>query len=352
MSLLSISNKRGLHMPSLKFAMFGAGFWSTYQLAAWQEVTGAECVAIWNRTREKAECLADKFRVPKVYSDPEQLLDAEQLDFVDIVTDTKTHRQLTALVAEHGKSVICQKPLADSLEDAEQMLSLCEHAGVRLLVHENWRWQEPIRQLKKQLESGVIGTVFRARLQFSTSFPVFENQPFLKSIDRFILADVGVHVLDTARFLFGEAESVYCQTMRVHQEIRGEDVATLTLQMASGASVVCELSYATRWEHERFPQTFAFVEADGGSLELGPDYWIRCATADGVVARQYPPPRYGWADPAYDVVHASIVPCHQNLIADLSGTGEAETTARDNLRTLRLVDLAYRSAAEQQVFPV
>ena len=56
-----------------------------------------------------------------------------------------------------------------------------------------------------------------------SGFPVFANQPFLKELEQFILTDLGSHTLDTARFLFGEAESLYCQTRRVHPDIKGED---------------------------------------------------------------------------------------------------------------------------------
>jgi predicted dehydrogenase len=87
------------------------------------------------------------------------------------------------------------------------------------------------------------------------------------------------------------------------------------------------------------------VEAESGSAELGPDYWIRVTTEDGTLARRHPPTRYAWADPAYEVIHASIVPCHANLLAALRGEGRAETTGEDNLRTLRLVFAAYESAA-------
>ncbi|RXM20870.1 gfo/Idh/MocA family oxidoreductase, partial [Citrobacter sp. AAK_AS5] len=86
----------------------------------------------------------------------------------------------------------------------------CRRVAVPFLVHENWRWQTPLRALKAVLDRGVIGRVFRARLTYSNSIPVFENQPFLRELEQFILTDIGTHILDTARMLFGEAESVYC----------------------------------------------------------------------------------------------------------------------------------------------
>ncbi|MEZ4557389.1 MAG: Gfo/Idh/MocA family oxidoreductase [Caldilineaceae bacterium] len=102
-------------MPPLRFAIFGTGFWARFQLAAWQELDGAECVALYNRTPAKAEALAGEFGVPAVYGDPEELLDREQLDFADIITDVDTHSKFVHMAADRGLAVICQKPMAPTL---------------------------------------------------------------------------------------------------------------------------------------------------------------------------------------------------------------------------------------------
>ena len=335
-------------MADLRFATFGAGFWARYQLAAWREVKGATCVALYNRTREKAEALAAGLGIPAVYSDAEALLEEVRPDFVDIITDPSTHRHFVELAARHGVPVVCQKPLAPTLGEAAAMARFCAEAGVPLIVHENWRWQRPIRELKGILESGAIGRPFRATITYCSSFPVFDNQPFLRDLDQFLLADVGVHILDAARFLFGEASRVYCQTERVHPDIRGEDVATLVIRMTGSTgdlTCACEISYASRLERERFPETYVLVEGEKGSVELAPDYWIRVTTAEGTLARRYPPPVYPWADPAYSLIHSSIVGCNEDVLRALSTNRPAETTAADNLETLRLVFAAYESAA-------
>jgi predicted dehydrogenase len=216
---------------------------------------------------------------------------------------------------------------------------------VPLLVNENWRWQIPIRQVKAALDSGAIGRPFRARIDMISGFPVFANQPFLRTLEQFILTDLGSHILDVARFLFGDADKLYCQTARVHTDILGEDVATVMLRMQSGATVLVEMGYAeNHLERDRFPETFLFIEGERGSIELAPDFWLRVTTSEGTHARRCPPPRYPWADPAYDVVHSSIVPCQRNLADALHGRVAAETSAEDNLRTVRLVFAAYESA--------
>lgn len=333
-------------MSPLRFALFGAGFWARYQLAAWHEIGGAECVAICDPLREKAEAMARDFGVPAAYREAEELLRRERLDFVDIVTDVDSHSPLVHLAASHGIAAICQKPLAPTLAEAERMVETCRAANVPLFVHENFRWQTPLRELKRRIDSGAIGTPFRARIDFISGFPVFRNQPFLRELAQFILTDMGSHTLDMARFLFGEAERLYCQTRRVHADIKGEDVATVMMQMRSGATVLVEMAYAENYlERDRFPESVIFVEGDRGSLELSFDYWVRETTAEGTHARRYPPQSYPWADPAYDLIHSSMVPCLANILGALRGESEAETTGADNLNTVRLIFGSYESAA-------
>ena len=338
-------------MKTLRFAMFGAGFWSNFQLAAWQEVPGAQCVAIYNRSQAKAEAVARKFGVPRVYDDAEQLLRQEQLDFVDIVTDVGTHSRFVHLAAKFRIPAICQKPLASSVAEAEAMVRTCRVARVPLLVHENWRWQRPLRELKKVLDARAIGAPFRARIEMVSGFPVFANQPFLADLEQFILTDLGSHILDAARFLFGDAQSIYCQTHRTLPDIRGENVATVVMAMNEGrTSVVCNLAYAQNaLERECFPETLVFVEGDSGSVEIAPGCDLRVTTKDGTTSRQVAPPHFAWADPAYAIVHASMVPLLKNLFDHLLGAGTAETTADDNLRTLRHVFASYDSARENRV---
>ncbi len=336
-------------MSDLKFAVMGTGFWANFQIPAWFQVGGVQLVALYNRTVAKAEAMAEKFHVPHVYGDPEELLRTEQLDFVDIITEVPGHEPLVLLAAKHRVPVICQKPMAPDFDAACRMVRACQDAGVPFLIHENFRWQSTLRALKGLLEQGVIGEPYRARLAFVFYNPkTFENQPLLRELPRLALPDAGSHLLDLARFFFGEPESLYCQIHRSRDDIAGEDVATVMLKIGHLACT-CELSYSTRTEWGHFPETFAYVEGTRGSIEVAADYWLRVTTDDGTLARSYPPPRYAWADPLYDIAHASIVPCNANLLESLRGGRPAETTGVDNLKTMRLVYKAYESAERNQV---
>jgi len=338
-----------METDKLRFATIGAGFWTHYQLAGWSEIPSVQCVAISNRTTSKADLVAHEFGISRVYADPYQMLRKEKVDFVDIVTDVDTHSTFVKMAAELKIPVVCQKPMASNYTSAQEMVRVCGQAAIPFFVNENWRWQTPIRELKRVLDSGVIGIPFRARLDMISGFPVFRNQPFLKSLDHFILTDLGSHILDVARFLFGEATSLFCQIHKVHKDIAGEDVATVVLKMNSQTSVTVNLAYAENYlERECFPQTLIFVEGDQGSAEISPDYFVRVTTSSGTVATLHAPPHFSWADPSYEVVHSSIVPCQRNILLGLRG-GAAETTGEDNLKTAKLVFASYESAANNKV---
>ncbi len=335
----------------LRGAIIGTGFWANYQIPAWQESADVEIVAVCNRTRSKAEAIARKFKIPNVYDRVDQLLEHESLDFVDIITDVDTHPLFVQQAAEKGVHVICQKPMAPSFALAEGMVDICRKAGVKFFVHENFRWQMPIRKLKSVLDSGLIGRPFKARVSFCSGFPVFENQPFLADLEQFILTDIGSHVLDVSRFLFGEAQSLYCQTARVNPAIRGEDVANVFMKMQNGLHCYTEMSYASVLEKESFPQTLVLVEGEKGSAHLTHDFVLKITTRKGTETIECTPTRYDWLDPEYAVVHSSIVDCNRNILIGLRG-GKTETTGDDNFETVKLVFAAYESARLNQALEI
>lgn len=336
-------------MKKLRFAVFGTGFWANYQIPAWMELDGVELVALYNRTRAKAESLARTYNVPAIYDSAAELLEKEDLDFVDIITDVDTHALFTEMAARKKIAIICQKPMAPKFPAAERMVDICAENNVPLLIHENWRWQAPIRKVKELLQTDIIGDVFKGRVSFCSGFPVFENQPFLAQLEEFILTDIGSHILDVCRFLFGEAETLYCTRTSVNKNIRGEDVANVLMRMKNGISCYAEMSYASVPEYEIFPQTLVVVEGSHGTIELRRDYRISITTKSGTDMIEVPPRMYSWVDPAYALVHSSIVDCNRDILSALQGRGQSETTGMDNLETVRLVHAAYASAANNSV---
>lgn len=342
-------------MPDKKFAVFGTGWWSLFQIPAWFEVGGVELVALYNRTVSKAEKLADQYNIPNVYGDPEELFKNEELDFVDLITGNDFHAELVYLAAKYKVPVICQKPMATDWETCKKMVQVCEDAGVPFMIHENLRWQLPVREVKKLLDAGEIGEPYRARIQVIGYSPLeYIEQPFLKELDKLSLMDLGSHVLDTARFLFGEAETLYCQHLQSRDDIKGEDVATVVLRMEAkgdSPSVICnvEMSNATRTPWNHFPDVLMFIEGKKGSIILDADYMLSVSTDDGTKTRRIDPPIYDWIRADQPHWHASIVPCNADLLNSITTGESAETSAHDNKKTMQLIFASYESADKNEV---
>ena len=337
-------------MSNLKFAIFGTGFWSQFQLGAWNELRGVECVALYNRTKFKAEELAKRFGVPRVYDDPDELFENEDLDFIDIITDVDTHYKFVKMGVDYGlKNIICQKPMAPDFKTAKRMMALTREVGVNFYIHENYRWERPLRRFKEILDSGIIGKPFKARVTFNSGYPVFDNQPFLAELDKFILTDMGSHVLDVTRFMFGNCKKLWCQKLTVNPKIKGEDVASVMMEMDNGMPVFAELSYSSIVEDDAFTTVFILVEGSKGSIYMGPGFEIRTTTKEGTQSEVVTFPSYDWADPDYIVNHESGIPINQNILDDMLGKGKAETTGEDNFETVKMVWAAYSSAESGEI---
>ncbi|MDA0711541.1 MAG: Gfo/Idh/MocA family oxidoreductase, partial [bacterium] len=236
--------------PILRGGLIGCGYFADNHLHAWQDAAGVEIVALCDQDAGRAERTGRKFGVRAVYGDAEQMFQNEKLDFVDIVTQAPSHRALVEGAAALGIHVICQKPFAPSMEDARAMVIACRRSGVHLMIHENFRWQRPLRALKAASEK--IGELFFGRIVFRNDHEIFTNQPYLATGERFILYDLGIHLLDLARFYLGDVSRLFCHTQSVNPNVRGEDTASISLVMESGSSCLVEACYFSHLAKDSF----------------------------------------------------------------------------------------------------
>ena len=329
-------------------ALIGCGFFAQHHLSAWQIIENAGIVAVCDIDKGRAKASADKYDIAKIYTDAQELLETETLDFVDIATQAHTHLALTKLAAQRGVNIICQKPLAPSFEEAQQIVEATKN--VTFMVHENFRWQRPMLELKWAAAN--LGDLFFGRIQFRSGYDVYTDQPYLATDDRFIIYDLGVHLFDLARFFFGEASSLSCHTQRVNPNIVAEDVATALLKMQSGAHVVVDMSYASKPEQEAFPQTLIALEGGKGSARLDINYKLS-VTLEGETGHFDASPRAldGVSKPA-SAIPESVLNIQRHFIECLENGETPDTSGTDNLRTLELTFGAYRSAAEGKTIEV
>lgn len=337
-------------MKKVKIAVFGCGFWSKFQIGGWLELPDVEIVALYNRTLSRAEERAKEFNISYYYDDAETLLQKHpEVEVVDIITDIDTHEKFVTMAAKYKKHVICQKPMAPDFDAARRMIETTEKSGVRYYVHENYRWQPQFRRIKEIIDAGTIGKPFRCKSYWLTAFPVFDTQPFLAQLERFALTDQGSHQFDVLRFFFGEVESLYCITQQVNPKIKGEDVASTLFKMKNGITCIQEISFSSLLQREVFPQTLLLVEGSEGSIRLDPDMVVHTTTRKGTATEVVPLKKYKWQTDRLTNEPPAIVACNENILNDLLGKGKAETTGKDNMKTVELVFKCYESAIRNMV---
>ena len=302
-------------------------------------------MAVCDLDRAKAAAAAETFGVPGVYDDVEAMLAAERPDFADIVTTAPSHRGLVEICARHGVAAIVQKPLAPDWADAKGLVAAMAQARLPLMVHENFRFQAPLIGAADVLRSGAIGRPVWGRFSWRSGFDVYAGQPYLAEVERFILLDLGIHVLDVARALMGEVEQVFCRTQSVKPGIRGEDMASVMLGHTSGATSIVDITYASRQSPDPFPQTLVHLEGSAGSIRLEDRYRMVVTTPAGTETHHVPPAPSAWGTEPWLLTQDSVVRTQAHWLDSLDAGTEPATSGRDNLLTFALVEACYLSAA-------
>lgn len=333
----------------MKIAVIGCGFFAENHLHAWRDIDGVEVVALCDTEPSRLEAMAREFGVTRRYGDAAEIFADGGIDIADIATTVPSHRPLVELAACHGVHVICQKPFAENMEDARAMVSTVAGTGKVLMVHENFRWQSAIRSVIELVRDGVIGDPFFGRISFRSGYDVFSGQPYLAEGQRFIIEDLGIHILDIARALFGDVTRLSATTRRVNPVINGEDVATMLLEHTSGVTSVADCSYATRRVPETFPESLIEIDGTLGTLRLKQGYQFEVHRNGEIESRDLSPPLLPWASRPWHNIQESVRMIQQHFVDCVISGQEPETSGRDNLKTLALVEAAYASAAEQRM---
>jgi predicted dehydrogenase len=339
-------------MKTLRGVCLGAGYFSHFQYEAWRRLPEVEIVALANRNVEKARATAARHQIPRAYGWDQlaALFDTERPDFVDIITPPETHLEAVQLAAARGIAIICQKPLAPTWDECVAVVATARRAGVRFMVHENFRWQPWYREMRRLLDAGALGELFSlsVHLRLGDGWPAdayLARQPFFRHYPRLFVYETGVHFLDTFRYLGGEITSVYARLQKRNSAIQGEDAGQIVCGFGSGATAVLDASRYNEADTADARYTFGRVRLDGskGHLELDLEGNLALKLLGQPPRRlDYPHTREGFAGDCVYAIQRHFVECLRN-------GREFESTGDDYLKSSALVEACYRSAQLGQV---
>lgn len=337
--------------PPLRGLLIGCGFFSGNHLHGWADVEGAEIVAVCDRDIDRANAAARAFNIPEAFGDA-SILSADRFDFVDICTTMETHEDLVGQAIAAGVPAIVQKPLAPDIDTCKRIADMARTSGVPVMVHENFRFQKLFRRLRAIIDAGEIGEPTFARLSWRNDIDVYSNQPYLLSTERFMIMDVGIHMLDLARFLIGDATDVSCMVQSVKEGLSGEDAATMLLRHANGATSIVDISYAAHRNPNPFPQTLGEIEGRLGTVQILDDEGLRIHGPSETRDETIHPDGRAWTRRPWTQIQDSVPGTQQHFVDMLRAGRAFETSVSASLQTYALAEAAYRSAASGRVVDV
>ena len=329
----------------LRGVALGAGYFAPFQYEAWTRIPDVEIVAMFNPTEERAAPIMEKYGVPRYYADWREMIDREAPDFVDIITPPDTHEEICRHAAARGVHIICQKPLAPTYETSRRIVEHARDAGVRFMVHENFRWQPWYRAIKRIQQDGSIGDFTHLAFTMRTGDgwgddAYLARQPFFRDYPRLLVYETGVHFIDTFRFLLGDVVSVYARLRRLNPAIKGEDAGQLLLTFAGGATAIWDANRYNEVESDSPRFTFGSlrVDATGGHLTMDAASTIRIKPL-GKPGRELD---YARADVNFagDCVYF----LQRHFVDCLRSGREFESNGVDYLKTIAVVEATYESA--------
>ena len=178
-----------------------------------------------------------------------------------------------------------------------------------------------------------------------SGFDVYTGQPYLAKEERFIIHDLGIHVLDLARFLLGEVEHALLRDPerqpRHRRRGRGDDPARARV---AARSAVVDCSYEAKRDPDPFPETLLEMEGRRGSLVLSPGLDLKVTSDGRTTTRSLRTPTLPWTAEPWHVAQESVLNTQRHWVECLKAGREPETSGRDNLKTYALAEAAYESA--------
>lgn len=267
--------------------------------------------AISGRDEQGVRRAAEKMGWASVEMDWHHLVERDDIDVIDIVSPNNTHADIAIAAAKAGKHIICEKPLALSVEQAQQMLDAVNKAGVVHMVCHNYRFAPAVQYAKQLIQQGKLGRIYHVRATFLQDWLMDPGYPLVWRLRKDVsgsgtLGDLGSHIIDLARFLVGEFSEVagMMETfikerplgdMDIHLqgkvessekgEVTVDDAASFLARFENGALGVFEVSRfsrgnragnrfeingekgSVRWDMENMNNLHVYLEEDDPGLK-------------------------------------------------------------------------------------
>ena len=336
----------------IRIALVGCGRISRNHFDAIAKVAGLELAAVCDIVPERAREAGKRFGVPPFESFDEMLASVRS-DAVALCTPSGLHPKHGITAARAGKHVICEKPMAISLDDADALVHECDAAGVQLFVVKQNRLNPSIQLLKRAIDRGRFGRIYVANTTVRWTRPqdYYDQAPWRGTweFDGGAIMNQASHYVDLIQWLVGPVESVMAKTATLARQIESEDTGVAVLKFRSGALGVIEVTMLT---YPKNLEGSITILGEKGTVKVGGtavnrvEQWTFADYDDDdklvESATTNPPTVYGFGHEGY----------YRNVLAVLRGEAKAETDGRAGRKSLELILGIYESAKTGRDVPI
>ncbi len=251
--------------------IIGLGRIGAVHVEAWDSLEGARVVAVCDSS--EAARVAASQKGLAVFSDPQAMLDAVQLDAVSICAPPNQHQPLAEICFEKGVAVLCEKPLAADGSTATALVQSAHRHHARFQLATKFRHVPELQKARQLMADGAVGEPLTFRIEFAG--PVDMSQRW-NSDPSFsgggVLIDNGSHALDLTRFLFSAIDNVMAVSLKAVQKLQVEDSALLLVSTEGGVTGKIMLS----WSMKPADQDYVVIQGSKGQITVGwKESWLR-----------------------------------------------------------------------------
>lgn len=347
-------------MNKIRIAIVGCGSMANAHAGIYGNMDNVEIVACCDIIENMAKEFAEKYNIPKYYTDYRKMFDTEKPDGVSVVTNDRYHKEVSMAALERNIHTLCEKPLSDNLQDAKDMADLAEEKlkeGIFTAVNFSYRNAPATQKLAEMVHSGEYGRVITFEAHYKQSWipahyaGLYYETPRLawrmstKHGTLGTLGDVGVHIYDLTRFVCGDFDELFCQLDCYDKEVNeyGEYVFDANETMFTIAKLKCGgrgTVDASRWATGFKNEVSIYVECEKAGFYLNLD---RMQGGQLTACRGANTDNAAW----------EVIPCpqtpnnHERFIASIIEKKQGQTSFAVAYEVQKILDSSMKSNTKQ-----
>lgn len=335
----------------VKVGIIGSQFQADIHAASLQIMPHeAEVVAVASPTPGNASAFAKRFDIPRAFTDYREMLKERDIEMVTICAPNSLHAQMTKDIAEAGKHIVCEKPLAMTIAEGEEMIAVARGHGVLLMYGEELFFTPKYLKAKEMADAGAFGRIYQVKQSEKHFGP---HSDWFWDVNRSgggAFMDLGCHGIAFCYWFLGRSPitSVYCQMgTHVHgHKTKAEDDSLCILEFANGATALIENSWARRGGMDDRIEVFGAAGVTYANLHMGNALATYSENGYGYAVEKAPSTK-GWTYPVFEELWNYGTPQELTHFARCArGKETPQSTGEDGLIVMHTLYAGYASAGE------